>query len=77
MDGELNNALVAGQRELRQWKSVQAANREMLRLLQATQNDPQQLVVTPAPLLESQPTLRQLKHGCWRHNCGSQSWLAP
>jgi uncharacterized protein involved in exopolysaccharide biosynthesis len=63
MDGELSKTLVAGQTELRQWKSVQAANREMLRLLQATQQDPQQLVVAPAPLLESQPTLRQLKQG--------------
>jgi polysaccharide biosynthesis transport protein len=63
MDGELSKTLVAGQTELRQWKSVQAANREMLRLLQATQKDPQQLVVAPAALLESQPTLRQLKQG--------------
>ncbi len=61
--GELSNTVVAGQSELRQWRSVQAANREMLRLLQATQQDPQQLVVAPAPLLESQPTLRQLKQG--------------
>ncbi len=63
MDGELSKTLVAGQTELRQWKSVQAANREMLRLLQATQKDPQQLVIAPASLLESQPTLRQLKQG--------------
>jgi succinoglycan biosynthesis transport protein ExoP len=33
----------------------------MLRLLQATPKNPQQLFVAPAPLLESQPTLRQLK----------------
>jgi succinoglycan biosynthesis transport protein ExoP len=63
MDGELSKTVFAGQSELRQWRSVQAANREMLRLLQATQQDPQQLVVAPAPLLESQPTLRQLKQG--------------
>src|SRR5215472_1839048 len=35
----------------------------MLRLLQATQEDPQQLVVAPASLLESQPTLGQFKQG--------------
>ena len=63
MDGELSKTLVAGQTELRQWQSVHAANREMLRLLQATQKDPQHLVVAPASLLESQPTLRQLKQG--------------
>jgi uncharacterized protein involved in exopolysaccharide biosynthesis len=63
MDGELNKTLVAGQSELRQWKNAQAANREMLRLLQAAQRDPQQLVAAPAPLLDSQPTLRQLKQG--------------
>ena len=63
MDGELNKTLAAGQSELRQWKTTQAANREMLRLLQAAQRDPQQLVAAPAALLESQPTLRQLKQG--------------
>jgi uncharacterized protein involved in exopolysaccharide biosynthesis len=63
MDGELNKTLVASQSELRQWKSAQAANREMLRLLQAAQRDPQHLVAAPAPLLESQPALRQLKQG--------------
>jgi polysaccharide biosynthesis transport protein len=63
MDGELNKTLVAGQTELRQWKAAQAVNREMLRLLQAAQRDPQQLVAAPAPLLDSQPTLRQLKQG--------------
>jgi hypothetical protein len=35
----------------------------MLRLLQATQEDPQQLVVALASLLESQPTLGLLKQG--------------
>jgi uncharacterized protein involved in exopolysaccharide biosynthesis len=63
MDGELNKTLVAEQSELRQWKTAQAANREMLRLLQAAQRDPQQIVAAPAPLLESQPALRQLKQG--------------
>jgi hypothetical protein len=41
-DGELSKTLVAGKTELQQWKSVHAAYREMLRLLQATQKDPQQ-----------------------------------
>ena len=77
MDGELSKTLVAGKTELRQWKSVQAANREMLRLLQATQKDPQHLVVAPTSLLESQPTLRQLKQGLVERNCGPRSWLAP
>jgi uncharacterized protein involved in exopolysaccharide biosynthesis len=59
----LNKTLGAGQSELRLLRTTQAANREMLRLLQAAQRDPQQLVAAPAPLLESQPTLRQLKQG--------------
>ncbi len=63
MDGELNKTLAVGQGELRLLKTTQAANKEMLRLLLAAQRDPQQLVAAPGPLLESQPTLRQLKQG--------------
>ncbi|HEV3416986.1 MAG TPA: hypothetical protein VG056_09245, partial [Pirellulales bacterium] len=63
VDGELNKTLGAGQSELRQWKTAQAANREMLRILQAAERDPQQLIAAPASLLDSQPTLRQLRQG--------------
>ena len=49
--------------ELREARSGQAMNQELLALLQQAQKDQGQLLAAPNQLLESQPALRRLKDG--------------
>jgi polysaccharide biosynthesis transport protein len=49
--------------ELRQAQATHHANRELLGVLEAAQDDPGRLIATPNRLLESQPALQRLKNG--------------
>ncbi len=59
----LQTTLAELQQELRQAESNYSANQQLLDLLTAAQQDPDNLVATPNRLLESQPALRRLKEG--------------
>jgi polysaccharide biosynthesis transport protein len=49
--------------ELRTYRASVASNQELLKLLQASIDDPGRLLASPGRLLESQPALRRLKDG--------------
>jgi uncharacterized protein involved in exopolysaccharide biosynthesis len=62
-DSNLRAALNQIKAELRQAASAHEAMRQMHELLLAARDDPDQLLTTPARLLQSQPTLGRLREG--------------
>jgi len=57
----LRRAISEIRNELRQARTTQKSNQELLRLLEVAQGRPDRLVAMPNTLLESQPALRRLK----------------
>ncbi len=59
----LRQTLIEVKSELRQARTAQITNENLLELLAAAKLDPSQLISTPNKLLEAQPGLRQMKDG--------------
>ncbi|PQO46132.1 GumC family protein [Blastopirellula marina] len=62
-DGNLRNAWNQIKQQIRDGQSQLALQQEQLKILKASENDPDNLIATPNQLLESQPALRRLKDG--------------
>jgi succinoglycan biosynthesis transport protein ExoP len=62
-DSDLRRTAMEIETELRQFRTTQQSNQELLELLISAQKDPGNLLATPNRLLESQPSLRRLKDG--------------
>jgi uncharacterized protein involved in exopolysaccharide biosynthesis len=62
-DSDLRRSAMEIATELRQFRTAQQSNQELLELLVAAQKDPGNFLATPNRLLESQPSLRRLKDG--------------
>lgn len=62
-DTALRRTVSEIENELRQFRAVVEANRQLLDMLKEAQADPKQLLAAPNRLLESQPALRRLKDG--------------
>ena len=62
-DGNLRNAWNQIKQQIRDGQSELARQNEQLKLLKASEKDPDHLIATPNQLLESQPALRRLKDG--------------
>ncbi|MBL9162705.1 MAG: hypothetical protein JNL18_08245 [Planctomycetaceae bacterium] len=60
---DLRTEVVQLEADLRKFQTQVRESGELLKLLQASQQDAQQLIATPNSLLTSQPALRQLKDG--------------
>ena len=60
---DLRTEVVQLESDLRKFQTQVRESAELLKLLQAAQDDAQKLVATPNSLLTSQPALRQLKDG--------------
>ena len=62
-DSPLRRSITEMESELRGSRAAAEANRELLKLLQASRTDQRTLLAAPSRLLESQPELRRLKDG--------------
>ena len=62
-DGTIHRTITEIESELRQARTTQTADEQLLDLLKAAQGDPGRLLATSNRLLESQPALRRLKDG--------------
>ena len=62
-DTSLRRTLTELENELRQCRTAEETNQELLKLLKQAQNDPARLMAAPNRLLESQPALHRLKDG--------------
>jgi polysaccharide biosynthesis transport protein len=62
-DTSLRRTVSEVENELRQVRTTENANRQLLALLKQAQADPARLIAAPSRLLESQPALRRLKEG--------------
>ena len=62
-DSDLHRTLHSLENEIREARTAQQANQELLSLLTAARSDAGRLLATPNRLLESQPALRKLKDG--------------